>query len=233
MDRPGALQAFKHSTIAQIYVAFASLWVVAGLAALAAPDWAWFVTRKEGPVEHVTHAALLAATLWHGRLWWGERGSRRHLFLALVSLLFFLEETDYLQLYVGFPTPTALRPFTGRSDALNFHNTRVADVLLPAFYTLYFIVLPVAAALSGLARHACRVGLHPLRLSFAGLFWLCLIASILLGLAGRARVDAWELLDMTLAFILLFAAGLGHGVFVPLARDQGGTGSSRRAASLR
>jgi len=196
----------KHRGIIAAAAAAAALWAAVALLAAAAPGVTRWLTLKEGAAEHSTHILLLAALFLHARLWAGDRARREHLFLALLCLIFFLEETDYLQVYLGFPTPPQVRSWTGRSDFLSFHNTTAADVAIPVFYVAYFLILPLLGRFAAVGDKLARVGLLPLSIPFASLFWLNVVFSLLVGLAGRSRVDATELLDLAAAALLLLAA---------------------------
>jgi hypothetical protein len=196
----------KHRGIIAAAAISTALWAAVAILAAAAPGATRYLTLKEGTAEHLTHIVLLAAVFLHARLWVRQRARREHLFLALLCLIFFLEETDYLQVYLGFPTPPQVQPWTGRSDFLNFHNTTAADIAIPVFYVTYFLVLPLLGRFAAVREKLARVGLLPLPIPFASLFWLNVISSLLVGLAGRPRVDATELLDLAVAALLLLAA---------------------------
>jgi hypothetical protein len=196
----------KHRGIIAAAAACTALWAAVAVLAAAAPGVTRFLTLKEGAAEHLTHLVLLAAVLLHTRLWSRDRSRRENLFLALLCTLFFLEETDYLQVYLGFPTPPQVRPWTGTSDSLNFHNTTAAKVAIPVFYIAYFLVLPLLGRFATVREKLARVGLLPLTIPFASLFWLNVACSLLVGIAGRSRVDATELLDLAVAALLLLAA---------------------------
>ncbi len=202
---------------ALLAAAVATPWLAgAGMAAWL-PGAADELCRKEGPLEHLTHGVLLAALLAHlARLAIPDH-RLRHLLPSLLTLLFLLEEIDYGQVYLGFETPALLRPFTGRSDHLNFHNTTAADVLLPAFYGCYLIVLPLASHWERFRARVVRYRVAPLVPTVAWLFFVAALASYVLERAGYPGFDPTEMLDLTAASLLL-AAGLAPRL---LFRDSG------------
>lgn len=193
--------------IALFALAMAAPWILAAAAAAWIPGTADELCRKEGPLEQLTHGVLLAAVLGHTiRLAVPGAGRVAHLFPALLCLVFLLEEIDYGQVYLGFDTPPLLRPLTGRSDHLNFHNTAVADALLPAFYGTYLIVLPLLAHWERWRTWARRIRLEPFAAPVATLFFAAAVASYALERTGYTGFDPTEMLDLSAAIPLLAAA---------------------------
>jgi len=188
-------------------LAMAAPWLLAALASATNPGMADELCRKEGPLEHLTHGVLLAALVAHAiRLALPATARLRHLFPTLLCLVFLLEEIDYGQVYLGFETPSALRALTGRSDHLNFHNTRTADVLIPVFYSLYLIALPLLAFWPGWRAVGRRVRVEPLAPMVAPLFFSAVLASYLLERVGYIGFDPTEMLDLSAAIALLAPA---------------------------
>lgn len=193
--------------IALFALAMVTPWVMAAAAGTWIPGVAAELCRKEGPLEHLTHGVLLVALLGHlARL--AVPGARRlpHLFPALLCLVFLLEEIDYGQVYLGFDTPPLLRPLTGRSDHLNFHNTTIADALIPAFYGTYLIVLPLLARWERWRIWIRRIRLEPFAATVAPLFFAAAVASYALERTGYAGFDPTEMLDLSATIPLLAAA---------------------------
>ena len=188
-------------------LAVAAPWLTGAALSAAVPGAEEALVRKEGPVEHLTHLLLLCAVVAHARHALARGGRLRHLLPAAICLLFLLEEIDYGQLYLGFATPDWLRPLTGRSDHLNFHNTTAADVLLPMFYGGYLIVLPLVAHWHRWKRISQRNGLAPLAAGVGLLFFGAALLSYVLERVGYTGYDPTEMLDLTAATVLL-AAGL-------------------------
>jgi hypothetical protein len=189
-----------------VWLLSALFWASALVLALLSPRAISYLSSKEGPLEHLTHGVLIFAAAWHAGLWIRKKSRREHLFLGLLCLLFFLEETNYLQVYIGFSTPGWLKGFTGRADDLNFHNTRAADILIPAFYMFYFLVLPLAGR-SPRPRALCRkAGLGPLTISFSLAFIANALAAFVIERSGPASLDAGELFDLAAAVFLLVIA---------------------------
>jgi len=195
----------------------AAPWLAGALIASALPAVAGALGAKEGPVEQATHLALLLAVVAHVRAAIAPGGRAVHLFPALVCLVFLLEEIDYGQQYLGFATPELLRPLTGRSDHLNFHNNRLTDVLLPLFQGVYLMVLPLAARWPRWDALARRGGVAPLAPPVGPVFFLAALASYVLETVGYGGFDPTEMLDLTAAVVLL-AAGLAPRL---LFRDSG------------
>jgi len=185
---------------------YSALWLAALALSLVSPQIITCLTEKEGPLEHVTHAVLLLAVIWHFTLWLREKVKREHLFLALLCFVFFLEEVNYFQVYFDFTTPDWIRNFTGRSDHLNFHNTRAADYLIPGFYAFYFLVLPVYGNRKRFSGKLRNVGLTPLTVTFAAAFFFNAVVSFLVEHFGPGSIDSTELFDLTVAILLFFMA---------------------------
>lgn len=114
--------------------AVAALWVrwppwswkaiLGGYAALVAVGWAVpgvgeVLNGKEGVAEALTEGVLLA---------WCVGAVRARLpIAAVIGAVLLLEEVDYGQLFLRFPTPELVDRLSATSDAMNFHNAPWLD----------------------------------------------------------------------------------------------------------
>ncbi len=205
--RKSLLESPVNSSLVWMYGCFGLVWVLAVLAASLDPDSVVSFTRKEGPVEIITHLVLVAAVCWHARDFWVRREAREHLLLALACLVILMEEVDWLQLYYGFDTPEMLIGHLGNSDRFNFHNTDIAHVLIPAAGLVYFFALPLLGLRYELGASLRRIGLLPLRPAFAFVFWMNRLATLLLNV-GKTAIDEGEVLDLMISVQLLLVAAM-------------------------
>lgn len=98
--------------------------------------------RKEGPLEQLTHLVLLLGVMLTGYLTMRFARSRRYLLYGLFQVVFLLEETDWGQLFVPYPTPGWVRWINGDDMVMNFHNNGIGEPLFIAIVVSVFLLRP-------------------------------------------------------------------------------------------
>lgn len=93
------------------FLPFPAAWLLGSRAAIA--------TGTEGVTEAITSGILLALVAQSIRHRWPV--------IAVAACLFFLEEVDYGQLYLGYATPDWILALGSRSDRSNLHNLPALD----------------------------------------------------------------------------------------------------------
>ncbi len=98
---------------------------------------------KEGLFEQLTHLFLiLAAYFWFLLMF---RRPKKHDAWALpvVAVLFFLEETNWIQIYFSYSTPGWMLSIPGqRTNEFNFHNNAYGQLLIQSFFCYFLVVSP-------------------------------------------------------------------------------------------
>ena len=90
-------------------------------ATFAALDMMAPVVEKEGGIEGLTEGVLLA---------WVVIAVRVRMPLALVaSAILLLEEVDYGQIFVGYPTPEFVKGLSEKTESMSFHSIPALDPL--------------------------------------------------------------------------------------------------------
>lgn len=120
------------------------------------PDLRELVLGKEQPVEVLTEGILLAVVIrW-----------RRSRWIVLPAVLLLLEEVDYGQVFLPFPTPEWILELPGnRSDNANLHNVTPFDGLWrmgPLLGVLLLSLRPWPERLERLARRLSLPHIEPL-----------------------------------------------------------------------
>ena len=180
--------------------------LTAGIAA--APASAIGVLDGEfGLVENVSALAYPVGVFFAVRLARDTHGLvRAHWILwAVLCVLFFGEETSWLQHWIGYSTPEKLKAINSQQE-FNLHNLELlstretlmgggrpswklllsAQTLFYAGFAVYFLLLPLAMRVSALATFGARLGVPRMQASFIVAVWAPIAVSIALtaGYAG-------------------------------------------------
>jgi hypothetical protein len=170
------------------------------------PQLFFWLTCKEGVLELATLPFLLmAAAVFFD----GYRTGRMRRFAvawAALCLVVFAEEIDWGQLVLGFPTPGFLRPCTGRSDLLNFHNTAVASLAFGLIVLFVFVLLPLAARRPAWSARLHRWGIQAPSLLVAGAVLVLVLGWNTLSLVLGIDAQLQEVTELGLALLLLALA---------------------------
>lgn len=148
---------------------------------------------------------------------------------TVLCVLFFGEETSWLQHWIGYATPRSVEALSTQEE-FNLHNLiwfdqrdeivgarptwrllLSAQLLFYAGFTTYFLLLPLVMRLRSVGRLGQRLGIPRIRTSFLAAVWLPVAASVALTLVyaydgGRKKLIA-ETREMFFAIaIALFIA---------------------------
>jgi hypothetical protein len=212
-----------------IVVAALSSIVLAGV--MVAPPRAMpFLQGEFGIIETVSALAYPVGAWFALRLARQSEGwARAHWVMWLVfCLLFFGEETSWLQHWLGYATPDSIKVVNEQSE-FNLHNLRVlsapeaimggegapvswklllsAQNLFYAGFAVYFVLLPLAMRFARVAALAQRVGAPRLGLAYALMVAWTMALSVVLSFAYRHDMAAKVLIAETREmFCALFIA---------------------------
>lgn len=215
-------------SVALAAAAAGSLFVVA--VALSSGLFYRFLDGEDGFVENASALAYVAAAYFAVRAARAASGMQRaHWILWVVlSVLFFGEETSWLQQWLHYATPASVKAVNVQAE-FNIHNLKIVSPesggrvfgstgarfswkfllssqhLFNLGFTIYFLLLPLASAIPAVRRLARRLGFPELRASFLLAVWSPIVVSIGYTVAQRAQEDAKGLIAETREMFFAFA----------------------------
>ena len=179
--------------------------------ALASDDVSRMLLGEDGIVEIASAGFYLVGLVFAVHLARRTAGwSRVHWAAwALFCVIFFGEETSWLQHWLGFETPEGVKALNAQSE-FNLHNLKAltadAHVINPegksfswkmllssqnlfqVGFTLYFLLLPALMLKDYFRRLAVRLGFPEINWRFVVMVWIPLIVSV--GLTAAYRNDS-------------------------------------------
>jgi hypothetical protein len=164
--------------------------------------------------------AIAAARLAHGL----ERAN--WIMWAVLCVLFFGEETSWLQQWIGYATPEKVSAVNVQHE-FNLHNLKIvspddrifiagsvafswrhflsAQVLFDLGFTFYFLVLPVLALAAPVRSLMHRIGVPPIGLRLVAAVWAPIAVSIVLTVVNRSYESEKSLIAETREMFFAFA----------------------------
>jgi hypothetical protein len=179
-----------------------------------------FLEGEDGFVENVSAIAYAAACIVALSAARESSGrTRGHWIMwAVLSFLFFGEETSWLQHWLGYATPESVKLINVQSE-FNLHNLRAvspddrifsgagvafswkhllsAQQLFNLGFTAYFLLLPLLMMIEPLKFFMRRHGVPELRSSFLMMVWTPIGVSIAFTIANRSHESLKSLIGET------------------------------------
>jgi hypothetical protein len=178
-----------------------------GLAA-APDDILRFVLGEDGLVEIISAVAYLTGLFFALRLAAGSTGlPRAHWVMwAVLCVLFFGEETSWLQHLIGYDTPEAVKAINAQSE-FNVHNLNVltgagslvsadgidlspkvlrdSELLFYLGFATYFLLVPLSRFIGAIDKLAQRVGIPRMSPRFLLMVWIPIMVSVVVTFESR------------------------------------------------
>jgi hypothetical protein len=177
--------------------------------AVASNDILRALSGENGIVEIVSALAYPVGAVFAVRLARQSNGwSRAHWILwTALCVLFFGEETSWLQHAIGYKTPESIKAINAQSE-FNIHNLNVltvdqelvgaqgavsgkawrdSQVLFYLGFATYFLLLPLARSVRGVDKLAQRLALPRMSGRFLLMVWIPLMVSVVLTFADRSE----------------------------------------------
>lgn len=241
---------------ASAYMLLASLFVA--VTAYSSGTLREILDGEQGIVENVSAVAYLiglAAAVRAARMSPPGWLKAHWIMWAVFCVLFFGEETSWLQHWVGYETPDYMRRINAQSE-VNLHNLEFLpqnehlvseqghgfswkallspQQLFNAGFTFYFLVMPLLSLNARIRGFAQRLCVPELRPRFIAAVWVPIAVSIVLTIVHRGHEEPKSLIAETREmFFALTIMWLLTSAFAYVRKDQVQTATRAASAPLR